>query len=45
MHSTPSHNTTGRVSRRGYREAQTARHLSAVEPCLQTAVSRHDLGR
>jgi|GEM_PF-5792690 len=45
MHSTTTHTTSGRVSRRGHREAQAARLLSTVEPCLHTAIAPVDTGR
>ena len=45
MHSTVSHSTTGRVSRRGQREALGARQLSSVQPCLHTAIAPTDTGR
>jgi hypothetical protein len=45
MHSTPTHFSAARVSRRGYREAQIARQLSAVAPCLHTTVTRDEAVR
>ncbi|HEX8182919.1 MAG TPA: hypothetical protein VF575_04955 [Candidatus Saccharimonadales bacterium] len=38
MHSTSTHSTIERVSRRGHRDAQAARLLSSAAPCLHTAV-------
>ncbi|HEX8227357.1 MAG TPA: hypothetical protein VF572_05820 [Candidatus Saccharimonadales bacterium] len=45
MHSSITHSTTGRVSRRGQREALASRQLSSVTPCLHTAISPVDTGR
>ena len=45
MHSTATHTTIGRVSRRGQREPQIARSLSSVSPCLHVEISRTDRER
>lgn len=45
MHSTISHTTIHRVSRRSYSEVSQARHLAAVEPCLHSPLAPVDTGR